>query len=404
MIRCNGSMPDHNTICREATKKRVFVESLGCAGNRADADRIQRLYWASGWEPTSDPADADLIILQTCGFTRFQEGVNLARLETLQTIKKADARLMVGGCLPWINPKAVEHIDRRDTFGPRTLQRATAAMDPVSNLADVPAFAASTEEAGTALVRVATGCLDRCSFCAIPFANGRISSRSLEGITRDLVEAHSQGFRRVHLVAEDIGAWGRDTGLTLLDLLDHILALPLDLSYQLDNLNPNWLTDLNELIERLAAPKILKRFYIPVQSGSDTVLQRMQRRYTTRDLLDIFSVFHGRFPSAKYSTDFIVGFPGESDKEFEESRALLLRLQPHFLSVYAYEERPRVAASRLPAQVPLQVKEKRARVMIAEMLGIEASRRGVSTVQELASRAQENRGLPINTNVGVMPE
>jgi tRNA-2-methylthio-N6-dimethylallyladenosine synthase len=378
---------------------RIYVESLGCAGNRTDGERIRRLYAAAGWIATSEPGDADILILQTCGFTRYQEDVNLQRIRELQALSKPDARLLVGGCLPSINPTAVRRLHNGPTFGPRTLHRAAIPLAAEHRLEDVPAFSPSVEEPGTATVRVSTGCLDHCSFCAIPYANGRIRSRSAEDVAADVIRAHAEGLSRIHLVAEDIGAWGRDVGARLVDLLDHLLNLPVDVDYQIDNLNPNWVVgDLPTLLARLAEPRILKRFYVPVQSGSDDILRRMRRRYTVSQVRNVFEALRQRFPKARFSSDFVVGFPGETEEDFEATRSLLLDLDLDFASIYAYEERPRTPAARFPDQVPADVRQQRARILIAEMVAIEATRRGFVSVDQVLRMVRE-RMLPINTNV-----
>lgn len=386
--------------------KRVYVESLGCSANRVDSERVRTMCRAGGWESVADPREADLVVVMTCGYTAYQEGVNLRRISGLRAVKRPEAELVVGGCLPAINPQAVRQTHEGFTFGPRTLDRFRARFaNTVPPGATVETVTPCDEEPGVCLVRVATGCLDRCTYCAIPFANGRIRSRPVEEIERDIRKGCEAGYRVFHLVGEDIGAWGGEQGKTLLDLLDPLLKLDLPIRYRLHNLNPNWIREyLYPLIERLKSDRIVRKFYIPVQSGSDSVLARMRRRYTVAEVREVFAALRDALPDARFSSDWIVGFPGETEEEFEETRRLVAELDLDYVSIYKYEDRPHVSAEKLPEQVPEWVKEERAHLLIDEALAGIARKRGLNGLEELAASLGPDESLPINTNVRAAPE
>lgn len=383
---------------------KIRVETLGCAGNRTDGQRLLALFAQAGWKEAASPEEADLLVLQTCGFTQQQEEVNLVRLAQLNAMKKEGARVVVGGCLPAIHPEAVARLHAGPTFGPRTIDRF-ARQFLGRRLPTVPAVAPSREERGVATVRVATGCMDRCTYCAIPFANGRIRSRTIAEIAEDVRHAHSLGYVASHLVAEDIGAWGQERGQSLLDLVRALVDLDVPMRYQIDNLNPNWvLPQLEPLLEVLGHERVVRRFYIPAQSGSDSVLQRMERRYTVADVREVFGTFRTSLPGGTYSSDFIVGFPGEDEEDFQATRTLMSELDLDFASVYKFEDRPRIAAAHFPSKIQEDVKERRARLLIADLTARHAERIGVSSLDDLHRVLASGATLPINTNALSLPQ
>lgn len=382
--------------------KSFYIESLGCISNKVDTTRVQEFFRSNGWPQTDACEEASLVILMTCGFTKVSEDYNIERLKKLQQIKQPEAKIIVGGCLPSINKALVKEVFDGFIFSPRTLKKLNNFITSKVRIEDISPSSLEPDDSSIKAIRVSTGCMGHCTYCAIPFANGKTKSRSIGDILRDIRETVKEGISKIKFVSEDLGAYGQDHGVSIVDLLRVAVTSNIDFELYLDNLNPNWIFRYKrELIELFHSHKIAKTFYIPIQSGSDRILELMKREYTISEINEIFEDLRDTFPNVKISTDFIVGFPTETEDDFEATRVLLEDLAFHHLEIFTYEDRPHTKASKLEPKIRESVKEERRQILFQEFLKKLLLSNNVRNNEQLIGLLERYEKLPINFNLVV---
>jgi MiaB/RimO family radical SAM methylthiotransferase len=379
-------------------KRSYRLESLGCAANHADGGRIAAFLESNGYRVTETAAEAGLIVLMTCGFDQLQEDRNIEHLEQLQRTKHPDALLVVGGCLPAINKARVEAAFDGPLFTPRTLSRLNQIVGP--GQMGIERFSGTfwDEERSMQVLRIATGCMHQCAFCAIPRANGRTTSIPREQVLEQMRALHLSGTRSFRLVAEDVAAYGMDRGETILDLLQSIVEMSLPIKVYLDYMHLQWVYQYRQsLLELLENEVFVKHFYWPIQSGSDAVLHRMRRGYTIGQVRELFGQMFSRFPQARLSSDFIVGFPGETAEDFAATRSLLTDYKFWYCNVFKYEERPFTDAVALGDKIPEQEKEERLQLLVGDSLRSLFGAHKVGSLEDVKKISQRS-GRLVNIN------
>jgi threonylcarbamoyladenosine tRNA methylthiotransferase MtaB len=213
-----------------------------------------------------------------------------------------------------------------------------------------------------AFVKIQDGCNRFCSYCIIPYARGRVRSRKPEDITAELTRLAAKGYKEVVLVGINLTAYGQDCGLNIADAVDAACAVEGLERVRLGSLEPDFITD--EVIDRLKAqPKLCPQFHLALQSGCDATLKRMNRHYTTAEYADLCARLRRHFPHCAITTDVMVGFPGESVEEFEESLRFVESVAFARVHIFAYSRRPGTNADRLPNQVDNSEKARRSKKM-----------------------------------------
>ncbi len=373
-----------------------FIESLGCVSNQTDTFRVKQFLEANGYRPATADV-ASLLVLMTCGFDQHREDHNVARIVELQQLKRADAELVVGGCLPGINKPRVAEVFQGRMFTPRTLIRLNDVIKASEPIEGIPGIFPDAST-GMHVVRVSTGCMHDCAFCAIPFANGRTLSRPIPDIVSDLRGVVEAGGTAVRLVSEDVGAYGMDSGSSIIGLLEALAAADLPLLLHLDYMNMQWLFKYADaLFPLLQSDQVAKHFYWPVQSGSDRVLGLMQRGYTVAQARQVLDRAFATFEGLEVTSDFIVGFPGERDVDFEQTRSLLKAYPFFYANVFRYEERPRTPAAVMPSKVDPDVTERRFELLVRDALEILLQSRNVASLDQLRRVSASPSGL-LNVN------
>jgi MiaB-like tRNA modifying enzyme len=194
---------------------------------------------------------------------------------------------------------------------------------------------------GVAIVQIAQGCLGRCTYCLTRFARGRLKSFPEEEIQAEILNHANAGTPEIQITAQDTSCWGRDIGKSLPDLLNGMGDLPGRFMIRVGMMNPATVKGiLDDLVDAYASDRIFKFVHLPVQSGSDTILERMGRGYTIADFEEIIAAFKNRYPKITIATDMIVGFPGETKEDFSESLKLIERVRPNKVNITRYSQRP----------------------------------------------------------------
>ena len=343
---------------------RVSLQALGCRLNEAELETWARQFLQLGHQVTPNEHDADLVVVNTCAVT--QEAVRKSR-KLLRRAQRANprAKLVVSGCFATLETQALAAEGGIDLLVPnqdkdRLVAIAAAELDlptmPVTALAaDAnPLFARGRQRA---FVKVQDGCRYRCAFCIVTLARGEERSRPIAEVVAEINRATAEGVREVVLAGVHLGGWGSDLGQGLDDLVASVLAntdLP---RLRLGSLEP-W-----ELPERLwdlfANPRLMPHLHLPLQSGADSVLRRMARRCRSGEFAALAAQARERVPGINLTTDLIVGFPGETDAEWQQTLDFVRQIGFGQIHIFPYSPRPGTKAATLPDQVPATVKRAR---------------------------------------------
>jgi threonylcarbamoyladenosine tRNA methylthiotransferase CDKAL1 len=390
---------DKERECHKMNK--FYIESHGCASNRVDTARVQSFLTKNGWTEIHNPTVADVLVLMTCGFSQFHEHQMLKRLVELKAAKKPNARIWVGGCLPEISPDNLKTVFQGNSFGPRSLDKLERLVNSDVNISDIPATWYDHQQ-GVCNIRVSTGCMNRCTFCAIPFANGKTMSRSIREICDDIKGGIDEGIKHFKLTSEDVSAYGLDVGSNIVELIETIHETCFgDYTITFDTLNPRWFHRyLLDRLDLFATDTVVGPLYVPIQSGSDKILRLMKRGYTKSKVWEVLLAIQSELPHLSVSTDFIVGFPSETDDDFEETVDMVSRYHFGFLEVFQYQDRPGTPALRIEPKVSKVVKERRAGRLTSVFLNDFLDREGLTDdPADFMKFLEEVEELPVNINM-----
>lgn len=350
---------------------RVYLETLGCRLNFSEMERLARELIARGHHVVQAPEEADICVLNTCAVTTTAEAKSRSLARSLARANPR-ARLAVTGCYATLAPEAVGRlpqvawvVDNQDKDRLAELLHAWVEELPelpASELAqpDRPPFAATRTRA---FVKVQDGCNNRCTFCIVTVARGQERSRSIEDVVAEINRLVAEGYQEAVLTGVHLGAYGRDLNTDLASLVRAILretALP---RLRLSSLEPWDLRPEFFDLWRESEGRLCPHLHLPLQSGCDATLRRMARRYTTEGYARLVATARERIPDLTVTTDVIVGFPGETEEEFEQSRRFIEAMGFAHLHVFPYSRRPGTAAARMRDQVPDAIKRKRSAVM-----------------------------------------
>ncbi|MFA7563074.1 MAG: MiaB/RimO family radical SAM methylthiotransferase [Methanoculleus sp.] len=324
------------------------MESYGCTYNHADTGRLVAILEGLGCTRVGRPEEADAVIINTCTVIEATERKMLRRLTLF-----ADRDLYVTGCMPIVQMDRICSICTPHIIHP----------DEIASRAD----GVGTRGAGAiGVVQVASGCLGRCSYCITRFARGRLVSAPREAILDAVRGLVAEGAYEIQLTGQDVAAWGLDRGESLPELLLDIAEIPGKFAVRPGMMNPAAVLGILEpLVDAYESDKIFRFLHLPVQSGSDAVLERMQRGYRAADVVRIVDTFRERFPDMMISSDFITGFPGETDEEFSQTLDLLRRAAFVKVNITRYSRRPGTPAAALK-DLPERIRKDRSRMLLAE--------------------------------------
>jgi tRNA-2-methylthio-N6-dimethylallyladenosine synthase len=363
----------------EATaKKRYFIQTFGCQMNVNDSEKVAGLLEARGFEPATAPADADFVFLNTCAVrekasTKFRQSlVRLGRLKKAQP----GLRIGVGGCQAQLEGKAVlDGAPQVDVLvGTHNLRRipeliheaeATSAvaidLDRGASAFDVPDTVTAHANPVRAYVTAMEGCNLVCSFCVVPRTRGPEVNRPVDEIVAEVESVVARGFPEVMLLGQTVNAYEWQ-GSDFADLLARVDGVPGLGRLRFTTSHPSHVTPrMADAFRDLR--RVCPYLHLPVQSGCDRVLASMRRGYTRAHYLDTVAMLRDRLPGLALSTDVIVGYPGETEAEFEQTLSLLETVGFDGLFAFAYSPRPGTTAVRLPDDVPDDEKKRRLHVV-----------------------------------------
>jgi threonylcarbamoyladenosine tRNA methylthiotransferase MtaB len=335
-----------------------WVNVLGCKVNQYDARQIEQLLERYGLEKTDRSDDAEVIIVHTCGVT-----ADAAR-KSRQTIRRMQrdnplAHVIVTGCAA---TDELTQVDQDPVFrvpaGADWLQRLAEQLDSLAMPNRVSTDGIETDtftissfgDTTRAFLKVQDGCDIGCSFCIIPQLRKEPRDKTIDAAVREATALTEAGYREIVVAGVSVGLYGRDTGSSLAELLRHLSEVPDIGRIRLSSLHPAELTD--ELLEVWAAsPNIMPHLHLSLQSGSDAVLHAMRRGYTAEDYFNAVERARAVLDHPAFTTDVIVGFPGETEPYFEETYAFCQKVGFSQMHIFTYSPRPKTMAAKMGRQI-----------------------------------------------------
>ncbi len=359
-------------------RRKVFVLTLGCQQNEADSERFMGMACEMGYEMTDTPDDASLIVVNTCAIREHAEKRALSLVGQYKHVKEKNPELIIAvcGCMvvqehrvkdikmrypyvdillgPSLMYRLPEHIWTRSNggkriFDPDTEQYSVAEGIPVSRQSSYRAW-----------VSVMYGCNNFCSYCIVPYVRGRERSRRREDVRSEFKKLVESGYKDITLLGQNVNSYGKDSGFDydFADLLQELDAIEGDYTIHFMTSHPKDAT--KKLVDVMAASKhIARHFHLPMQSGSDRVLKEMNRRYTFEKYIGILDYIREKMPDVTVTSDIIVGFPGETEEDFEATLSALRRAKFDMIYSFQYSPRKGTPAAEREEQIPKEVKSER---------------------------------------------
>ena len=354
---------------------KIAFYTLGCKVNQYETQALEQLVTQRGHSLVPFEEAADAYVINTCTVTAVSDK------KSRQVIRRArksapDAVIAVCGCYPQTHPDDVEKlgVDLISGTGDRTgfvdlLEREWSDRQPITALDDAfsrrtfePLPAGGLEGRTRAMLKMEDGCVNFCSYCIIPYARGRVRSLPLADCVRQARELEAAGYREIVLTGIEISSWGQDLEgkPELIEAIEAICqGLSPDTRVRLGSLEPRTITP--DFCRRAAAlPNLCPHFHLSMQSGCDTVLARMNRKYDSNRYYESVKFLHEVYDRPAVTTDLIVGFPGETEEEFQQTLDFIQKCAFSAMHIFPYSKRPGTPAAKLPGQVLNAVKEERA--------------------------------------------
>ena len=357
---------------------KVKFITLGCKTNFYESQALGEMFKAAGYTVVKS-GKADVIVVNTCAVTSM--GAQKSR-QQIHKAKKENptAVIVVMGCYSQIDPKALEDSSDIDvllgTSGRNRIielvekaqkgKRQVVHGDIMKEREFEELGIATDQSRIRATVKIEDGCSNFCTYCIIPYARGPVRSRSLENIVKEVNQLAENGFSEVVLTGIHIGSYGRDLKgkLGLIDVVEAVCNVGGIKRVRLGSVEPVVITE--DFVNRAKKLKNLcPQFHLSLQSGCTETLKRMKRRYTAEEYMQAVKLLRANIPETSITTDLMVGFPGETDEEFEESYAFCKAVGFMQMHIFKYSKRPGTVAADMENQVPEQVKEQRSQKMLA---------------------------------------
>lgn len=384
--------------------KKVFIKTFGCQMNEYDSDKMADVLGAAeGFEKTQDPEEADLILFNTCSVREKAQEKVFSDLGRVRHLKKKGVLIGVGGCVA--SQEGAEIIKRAPfvdvVFGPQTLHRLPEMLKARERLAQPQVDISFPEiekfdhlpparvEGASAFVSIMEGCSKYCSYCVVPYTRGEEVSRPFEDVLVEVAGLADQGVKEVTLLGQNVNAYRGKMGDTdeIADfamLIEYVADIPGIERIRYTTSHPNEFTQ--RLIDTYAkVPKLVSHLHLPVQHGSDKILMAMKRGYTAMEYKSTIRKLRAVRPDISMSSDFIVGFPGETEEDFQKMMKLITDVGYDSSFSFIFSPRPGTPAANLPDDTPHEVKLQRLQHLQAtieeNVRRISASREG--TVQRI---------------------
>ena len=344
---------------------KIFVEAYGCSASFADSEMISGLIVNGGHTLATDSSESDLNLIVTCSVKDTTANKMMHRIKSLKT-----KPLIVAGCLPKAEKSNVEKFsENASLLGPNSLGKTLDVIN--STLLGRKQIALEDSDLSkvglpkvrlnptVGIVEIASGCMSECTFCQTKLSKGDLSSYRLGDIVRQVQTEIKEGCKEVWLTSTDNGCYGLDIGTDLPTLVNAVSEIQEDFMIRVGMMHPMYMPRIKQkLIESYDNDKVFKFLHLPVQSGSDKVLNDMKRGHTSETFREIVKRTKDRFDDFTISTDIIVGFPSETEEDFQKTLTLLDETKPDVVNLSKYSARPGTDAAELKQIDAVEIKRR----------------------------------------------
>ncbi len=361
-------------------EKTVAFYTLGCKVNQYETNAMEQQFIQNGYKIVENTEKADIYVINTCTVTNMADRKSRQMLRRVKEINQS-AVIVVCGCYAQVAKSEIQQIPEVDIILGineknkivQIVEEYLANKDNIIEVADVSKqkefldFGDVTyTEKNRAVIKVQDGCNMFCSYCLIPYARGRIRSRKIENVVSEIEKIAKQGIKEVVITGIHVASYGKDfdnENIRLINLLEEINKIEGIERIRLSSLEPTIVDE--KFAQRLAKlEKICDHFHLSLQSGCDATLKRMNRKYTTARYKEATEILRKYYPNANFTTDVIVGFPGETNEEFNQTYKFLKEIGFYKMHIFKYSPRKGTVAEKLPNQVDGNIKEERSRKLI----------------------------------------
>jgi len=343
---------------------KAYLEVYGCTANKSDASLVKGILKENNHEIVNNIKNADFIIIHTCTVINTTEQRMLSRL---RVFKKTGKKIIVGGCMASIQSELIKSVLPKAILLPP--QYSYHILDVLDNKKINFTYKNKTQffkyyEDIFAPISIAEGCMLSCSYCITSLARGKLRSFPINEITENICSAIKQGCKEIQLTAQDTSSYGLDSGHDLGELLRNISKIKGEFKIRIGMMNPyTCAKNIDSIIEGFNDPKIYKFLHLPVQSGDNNILKKMNRKYDVKDFIDIINKFRERYKDITISTDIIVGFPSETDEQFQHSIDLIKKVKPDVTNITRYSARPYTKAKIMKGRISTEIVKGRSRIL-----------------------------------------
>ncbi len=345
---------------------KVYFHTLGCRLNEAEAEAWSSQFLQRGFSLAEDARSADLLVLNTCSVTGEADRKSRQQIRRLQR-DNPSSRLVVTGCYASLQAERVRTelgVDLvvpnpdKDALVEQVVDRLELEPGALNEPMEISLFARGRHRA---FIKVQDGCRYRCTYCIVTLARGEERSRAIDDIVTEVKRHHREGVQEIVITGVHVGGYGSDTGSSLYELLSELLERTEIPRLRLASIEP-WDLPKN-FFHLFADTRLMPHMHLPLQSGSDSVLRRMSRRCKTAEFERLAEKARSEVPLFNITTDLIVGFPGESDREWQQTLRFVERVGFGHMHIFPFSPRAGTKAASLPDPVPETVKKERSREM-----------------------------------------
>ena len=359
--------------------KKVKFSTLGCKVNQYETEAMAELFVKNGYEITED-YNCDVFVLNTCTVTNLSDRKSRQQISKIRS-ENSDAIIAVVGCYSQVSPDEIENIEgvnvilgtkyRKEIVELCELAKSSNKIinkvESIGKNREFEELTINTEHSMTrAYIKIQEGCSQFCSYCIIPYARGPIRSRNIRDIVLEAKRLADNGFKEIVLTGIHVASYGKDldnNDIGLIDVIEDIGQIDKIKRIRLSSLEPR-IVD-KQFLDRLSkVEQFCDHFHLSLQSGSDSILESMNRKYDTDLYEKTINLIREYYPNAAITTDIIVGFPGETDEDFEQTLSFVDKIQFSKIHVFKYSNRKGTVASKMKNQVSGVVKKERSKLLI----------------------------------------
>ena len=355
--------------------KKYYIETMGCQLNENDSEKIAGITEKAGFEQTNNPADADLVIFNTCCVRENAEERLFGKLGELKKQREEKGTIIaIGGCMmqePHILDKIKQSYNYTDiVFGTHTLHKfeedLKKAIEDRKKIRDVididgeviEGLPIKRNDKYRASVTIMYGCNNFCSYCIVPYVRGRERSREPKKILEEVSILAKEGYKEITLLGQNVNSYNGGENYKFANLLNDVCKIEGIERIRFVSPHPKDFTD--DVIEAIANnEKVARVIHLPLQSGSSNILKVMNRKYTKEQYLELVEKMRKRIPNVVFSTDIIVGFPGETEEDFEDTLDVVRKVNFEQVYMFIYSRRVGTVADRMENQIPEEIKHQR---------------------------------------------